>query len=104
MQYVDNCNNQRVKQSHSYKQMPKPNEKPGQDLNSKILPLQFRVLLYFCSFYLLDGGPASSAGSTLPLLLPLVFLSLRFWDWNFINIIDVRAGKMSSFKFLTHYH
>ena len=25
----------------------------------------------------------------------VVFLSLRFWDWNFINIIDVRAGKMS---------
>ena len=29
----------------------------------------------------------------------VVVLCLRFW-WNFINIIDVRAGKMSWFEFL----
>ena len=51
------------------KQMPTPNEKPGQDLNSKIFPLQFRMLFYFCSFDLLEGGPVSSAGSTLSLSL-----------------------------------
>ena len=53
------------------KQMPMLNEKPGPDLNSKIFPLQFRMLFYFCSFDLLDGGPVSSAGagSTLFLLL-----------------------------------
>ena len=49
------------------KQMPTPNEKPGPDLNSKIFPLQFRMLFY--SFDFLDGGPVSSAGSTLPLSL-----------------------------------
>ena len=72
------------------KQMPTPNEKPGPDLNSKIFPLQFRMLFYFFSFDFLDGGPVSSAGSSF-----VVVLSLRFWDWNFVNIIDVRAGKMS---------
>ena len=50
------------------KQMPTPNEKAGPDLNSKIFPLQFRMLFYFC-FFDLDGGPVSSAGSTLPLSL-----------------------------------
>ena len=48
--------------------MPTPNEKPRPDLNSKIFPLQFRTLFYFCSFDL-DGGPVSSTGSTLPLSL-----------------------------------
>ena len=50
------------------KQMPMLNEKPGPDLNSKIFPLQFRMLFYFCSFDL-DGGPVSSVSSTLPLSL-----------------------------------
>ena len=48
--------------------MPTPNEKPRPDLNSKIFPLQFRTLFYFCSFDL-DGGHVSSTGSTLPLSL-----------------------------------
>jgi len=51
------------------KQMPTPNEKAGPDLNSKIFPLQFRMLFYFCSLDFLDEGPVSSAGSTLPLSL-----------------------------------
>ena len=74
------------------KQMPTLNKKPGPDLISKIFPLQFRMLFYFCSFDFLDGGPVSSAGAGLTLSL---LLSFWFWDWNFINIIDVRAGKMS---------
>ena len=69
------------------KQTPTPNEKPGPDLNSKIFPLQFRMLFYFCFFDFLDGGSVSSAGSTLPLsLLGHRSRSLRFWDWNFVNI------------------
>ena len=51
------------------KQMPTPNEKLGPDFNSKIFPLQFRMLFYFGSFDFLDGGPVSSAGSTLTLSL-----------------------------------
>ena len=51
------------------KQMPTQNEKRGPDLNSNIFPLQFRMLFHFCSCDFLDGGPVSSAGSTLSLLL-----------------------------------
>ena len=67
MQCVDNYSNQRVELSYCYQATP--NEKPRPDLNSKIFPLQFRMLFYFCSFDFLDGGPVSSAGSTLPLSL-----------------------------------
>ena len=51
------------------KQMPTSNEKPGPDLNSKIFPLQFRMLFYLTFFFDLDGGPVSSVSSTLPLSL-----------------------------------
>ena len=51
------------------KQIPTPNEKLVPDLHSKLFPLQFRMLFYFCFFDFLDGSPVSSAGSTLPLLL-----------------------------------
>ena len=71
------------------KQMPMLNEKPGPDLISKIFPLHFRMLFYFCSFDFLDGGPVSSAGAgwTLSLLLLCrrsVFsvLGLEFHQYN----------------------
>ena len=69
------------------KQMPTPNAKPGPDLNSEIFPLQFRMLFYFCSFYFLDGGPVSSAGSALPLSLLCrrsvsSVLALEFHQYN----------------------
>ena len=72
------------------------NAKPGPDLNSKIFPLQFRMLFYFCSFDFLDGGPVSSAGSALPLSLLCrcsvsLVLALEFHQYN----RRLRAGKMS---------
>ena len=74
--------------------MPTPNEKPRPDLNSKIFPLQFRTLFYFCSFDL-DGGPVSSTGSTLPLSL--------FCRRSVSSVLD-RLLISRAFLLCTHLH
>ena len=72
------------------KQMPTPNEKPGQDLNSKIFPLQFRMLFYFCSFDFLEGGPVSSAGSTLSLRIGILSIHSMLGPEKCLNSNSLR--------------
>ena len=67
---------------------------PRPDLNSKIFPLQFRTLFYFCSFDL-DGGPVSSTGSTLPLSL--------FCRRSVSSVLD-RLLISRAFLLCTHLH
>ena len=51
------------------KKMPTPNEKPGPDRNSIIFLYNLECYFTFSSCDFLDGGPVSSAGSTLSLSL-----------------------------------
>ena len=71
--------------------MPTPNEKPGPDLNSKIF-------LYNLECYFTFVPLTSWMEFLFPPLVQrfligclVVVLSLRFWDWNLINIINVGA-------------